>query len=169
MPSFKNGDRVIVVNGYIDPEVGDISGRIGTIIDPRRILWTDDISIEFDEDIKGGNCNGRGRSGHCLFLDIRLLIPYKKGCAYDSMYAEGYSFKIIEKVKVRQHDKSPTGKRHYYIITTLYSLIPKGNKRHFRIFETDKLFKNRISVNPSEFDSVEDARKYLETFGTIVK
>ena len=66
--SFNIGDRVICttrVDGLYDT-----AGKLGTVV---SLLSPHKYGVDFDEDIGGHDCNGRGIYGHCLWVNYEDL------------------------------------------------------------------------------------------------
>lgn len=164
MSSFKIGDRVIATAGYDNND--SIINQVGTIL--QKDSWTREYGVEFDHFVGGDDCGGRGVSGNCWYVDPEFLVPYVDN-KVALLHAEGYNFKVLETIKLRQSKLISTLSKKYYVITTLYQLIRKGQKRHYRVLETDKTFKIFSRSMPDKFVSIGEAREALETMGKIVK
>lgn len=65
---MKIGDRVRVNGEMLDKEFNNQSG---IIID---LHFTTKIGIKFDSYIDGHSCNGRGKSGHCWYVNADYVI-----------------------------------------------------------------------------------------------
>lgn len=60
MEKFKIGDKVQIVNYHgCNPRIKD--GMVGKVVD----LTDSDVGVEFDKNIWGHDCDGKGKSGHC--------------------------------------------------------------------------------------------------------
>lgn len=65
---FNIGDRVVCVEA--------IFGFSCTLNKHGRVIWYDgrDYGVEFEENVGGHNCSGRGKQGHCLWAKPDSLL-----------------------------------------------------------------------------------------------
>lgn len=67
------GDRVTITGyGYIENKNVKTRDK-GTIIDIVEFRGMHTICVEIDRNIKGHNCGGKGKEGHCVWVSPRTL------------------------------------------------------------------------------------------------
>lgn len=75
---FKVGDRVKYVSD--DPYDGNdnIIGKMGTVVNTEALdFGCKLIGVEFDEDVNGHSCNGKGKKNHCWDVPISRVEKVK--------------------------------------------------------------------------------------------
>lgn len=160
MPKFKCGDRVCCVkdrDGH-----GSIVGKLGKVVSlqpPPGYIYL--VSVEFDKPIMHGHSgmSCSGKSGHCwdVLPDCLVLHPNDAKIP-DLIEAESYCFKVVDKIT---YQFSPNHPKTYYVIATLYQLVRKGFRRHYRVFITDSKFKSTKKSINDKFLSIEEAKEYI--------
>lgn len=104
-PTFKVGDRVVGVGEH---DGITIDGLVGTIINDRQNHGY--CGVEFDKDIDGHSCFGRGKYGHCWNVDTNKLKPYSNDWkvviipegdkTLGRLYENG---KVVKSVETKKH------------------------------------------------------------------
>lgn len=80
------GQRVIV--GECFAGMNDLSNKTATVVTiPNPTIF--EVGIEFDEDIRGHDCGGKGKYGHCLYGYFREIEPL---CPEPSSYDFNFTF-----------------------------------------------------------------------------
>lgn len=74
MGKYKVGDRVTITKKCIVDGKLFTKGLAGKIIDESR-SYAKEVCVEFDENINGHSCHGKGLFGHCWWFDSDNLQP----------------------------------------------------------------------------------------------
>lgn len=71
---MKIGDRVRINKNFILHNKKIKPNQTGTIVGFYEIKLLTLVGVEFDENIKGHDCNGLGEKGHCSWLSRKYLV-----------------------------------------------------------------------------------------------
>lgn len=75
---FKVGDRVKYVSDVSCDGNDNIIGKMGTVVDTEELDFDyKRIGVEFDEDVKGHSCDGKGKAHHCWNVPISRVEKVK--------------------------------------------------------------------------------------------